>query len=259
MTSTYTRNWTLGRERLDTIARNTDPETRRHLEEIGICEGWQCLEIGAGSGSLSEWMAGRVEPGGKVIASDLETRGLTKLQAANLEVKTLDVDKDPLPGGNDLIVARYSLEWLDDPQAVIDKMIGALAPHGWLLIESNDWGALPPIGAGAPLMLRKVREEFFDFLSQLRGYHPDLGRQLVGILESRGLVSVGATGRSMLLRGKSPDIQLYKYELEMVAGQMIGAGRLTEMDLAAVLKIYDDPKLCMMSPMTITAWGRKPG
>jgi SAM-dependent methyltransferase len=258
MTATYTRNWTLGRERLETIASNADPETRRHLEEIGICEGWQCLEIGAGSGSLAQWIAGRVEPG-KVIAADVETRSLAKLKAPNLEVRTLDVDKDELPGGNDLVVARYLFEWLEDPQAVLDKIIASLAPHGWLVLESNDWGALPPIGTGAPLMLRKVREEFFDFSGQLRGYNPDIGRQLVGILETRGLESVGATGRSVLLRGKSPDIQLYKYELEMVGAQMIGAGRLTEMDLAAVLKIYDDPKLCMMSPMTITAWGRKHG
>jgi SAM-dependent methyltransferase len=259
MTATYARNWTLGRERLETIARNADPDTRRHLEEIGICEGWQCLEIGAGSGSLAQWMAGRVEPGGKVIAADVETRSLAKLKAPNLEVRTLDVEKDELPGGNDLVVARYLFEWLDDPQAVLDKIIASLAPNGWLVLESNDWGALPPIGTGAPLMLRKVREEFFDFSNQLRGYNPDIGRQLVGILETRGLESVGATGRSVLLRGKSPDIQLYKYELEMVGAQMIGANRLTEMDLAAVLKIYDDPKLCMMSPMTITAWGRKAG
>ena len=28
-------------------------------------------------------------------------------------------------------------------------------------------------------------------------------------------------------------------------------------DLAAVLKIYDDPTFCVMSPLTISAWGRK--
>ncbi|MEO8701365.1 MAG: methyltransferase domain-containing protein [Kofleriaceae bacterium] len=240
------------------IARKADPETRRHLDELGICDGWTCLEIGAGSGTLAQWMAGRVGPSGRVVATDLDTRSLDALKVKNLEVKNLNVDEEPLPAGNDLVVARYLFEWLNNPQAVLDKIIGSLAPNGWVLIESGDWGAMPPIGTGSPAPLKKVREEFFDFLNQSSGYNPDIGRQLIGLLEAAGLEHVGADGRSVLLRGRSPEVQLYKYELEMAGAQMIEAGRLTNMELAAVLKIYDDPKFCMMSPLTTTVWGRKP-
>ena len=55
----------------------------------------------------------------------------------------------------------------------------------------------------------------------LSGYNPDVGRQLVGMLEAAGLESVGATGRSVLLRGGSPEVQLYKYELETAGAQMV--------------------------------------
>ena len=37
-----------------------DPVTFRHLESVGIAEGWSCLEIGAGGGSVARWMGERV-------------------------------------------------------------------------------------------------------------------------------------------------------------------------------------------------------
>jgi hypothetical protein len=31
-----------------------DPATIRHLEAIGVSEGWRCLEVGAGTGSIAQ-------------------------------------------------------------------------------------------------------------------------------------------------------------------------------------------------------------
>jgi tRNA A58 N-methylase Trm61 len=50
-----------------------DPSSVFHLLRIGITTGWRCLEIGAGNGSLSQWLAQRVGPAGHVIASDIRT------------------------------------------------------------------------------------------------------------------------------------------------------------------------------------------
>jgi len=41
-----------------------DPGTIRHLEERGIGQGWLCVEIGAGEGSIAIWLSERVSPGG---------------------------------------------------------------------------------------------------------------------------------------------------------------------------------------------------
>jgi len=48
-----------------------DPSSEAHLLRIGVTDGWSCLEIGAGNGSLSQWLAQRVGPAGHVIASDI--------------------------------------------------------------------------------------------------------------------------------------------------------------------------------------------
>ena len=47
-------------ERLRMMSDVLDPASRGHLERIGVVEGWRCLEIGAGNGSISQWLAKRV-------------------------------------------------------------------------------------------------------------------------------------------------------------------------------------------------------
>ncbi|HEX8799388.1 MAG TPA: SAM-dependent methyltransferase, partial [Terriglobales bacterium] len=37
-----------------------DTQTIRHLQRTGIKEGWHCLEVGAGGGSIASWLCQRV-------------------------------------------------------------------------------------------------------------------------------------------------------------------------------------------------------
>src|ERR1700751_5202818 len=64
-----------------------DPGSRRLLDELGIGAGWRCLEVGAGGGSLAEWMAGR---GATVTAIDIDTRFLEQLAGDTVEVRRVD-------------------------------------------------------------------------------------------------------------------------------------------------------------------------
>lgn len=49
-------------ERLTLMSRMLDPQMCFRLEQIGVAEGWRCLEVGAGNGSISHWLAERVGP-----------------------------------------------------------------------------------------------------------------------------------------------------------------------------------------------------
>jgi hypothetical protein len=42
--------------RFAALAAIFDPGTIRHLQDIGISEGWRCLEVGAGGGSIAKWL-----------------------------------------------------------------------------------------------------------------------------------------------------------------------------------------------------------
>ena len=73
-----------------------DPITICHLEINGVSEGWHCLEVGAGAGSIAKWLSARVGPAGKVVATDINTRFLNRLSLPNLEIRQHDIVKDDL-------------------------------------------------------------------------------------------------------------------------------------------------------------------
>src|SRR5271154_7189425 len=67
-----------------------DPPTVECLEAIGVARGWRCLDVGAGAGSITRWLAQRVGPEGHVVALDYNTRFLTGLPN-NVTVRQADV------------------------------------------------------------------------------------------------------------------------------------------------------------------------
>ena len=74
-----------------------DPVTVRHLEAIGVAEGWRCLEVGGGGGSIARWLSRRVGETGNVLVTDIEPRWMEGLREPNVEVRVHDIVNDPLP------------------------------------------------------------------------------------------------------------------------------------------------------------------
>lgn len=67
--------------RLAAITQVSDNWTQQALREVGVASGWHCLEVGAGSGTVAEWLAEQVaQPGpyrpDSVLATDLDMRFL---------------------------------------------------------------------------------------------------------------------------------------------------------------------------------------
>src|SRR5258707_14742880 len=106
--------------RLQIQATVHDPTTFRHFETIGVTEGWRCLEVGAGAGSIARWFAERVGPTGRVVAADLNTRFLEEIRLANLEIRRHDLLADDFePQAYDLVHCRMLLMHLPDPARAV--------------------------------------------------------------------------------------------------------------------------------------------
>lgn len=45
--------WEKARRRLALLEQQLDPLSQRRLAELGVSEGWQCLEVGGGGGSIT--------------------------------------------------------------------------------------------------------------------------------------------------------------------------------------------------------------
>jgi tRNA A58 N-methylase Trm61 len=61
-----------------------DPVTIRQLQAIGVADGWWCLEVGAGSGSIARRLAELAGPDGHVVTTDIDPRWI-EAGHANIE------------------------------------------------------------------------------------------------------------------------------------------------------------------------------
>src|SRR5262249_29873553 len=106
------------------LSRLYDANTIRHLKERGIQEGWSCLEVGGGGGSIASWLCLRVGVSGRVLATDLDPRFLKALSFPQLEVRKHDIRTEGLPTCSfDLAHARLVLMHLPERETVLRRMI----------------------------------------------------------------------------------------------------------------------------------------
>ena len=92
----FDHEWKKERERLANMEAVFDPMTTECLEMIGVGEGWKCLEVGAGGGSIVEWLSERVGSTGKVVGTDLQTKFLEAIDASNVEFRQHNILTDDL-------------------------------------------------------------------------------------------------------------------------------------------------------------------
>lgn len=130
------------RSRMQLIERVHDHVTSWYLDRIGVKQGWRCLEIGAGAGSVARELAGRVGTGGEVVAADIVTRFLGAVPA-NVTVLTANLVTDDLDltgGGFDLIHGRAVLVHIPERDQIVGRLAECLKPGGVLFLEEPIFG-----------------------------------------------------------------------------------------------------------------------
>jgi SAM-dependent methyltransferase len=249
------------RERLAAIERAADPFTIECLEKIGVREGWHCLEIGAGAGSIAEWLCQRVGPNGKVVATDLQTKFLETIDRPNLEIRRHDVAANELESAAfDLVSARKVLEHLPNPTAALRRMAAAVRPGGWLLVEDSDLASF--VHVSFP-QIERFKRAYAQFLDALRsaGFQPTLGVRLGDELRAAGLREVilqGITGE-WTAAGDHPVGKVYRMTIERLRERMVKAGLLSNTEVDQLLADIQSPDFHAMTGIHCAAWGRKPG
>lgn len=252
--------------RLRKLEELNDPATIAHLEAAGVGPGWRCLEIGGGAGSIARWLCERVGPEGRVVATDLDVGFLSEIDAPNLEVRRHDILEDELESGAyDLVHSRFLLEHLPGYRDALARMVDALAPGGWIVVEDVDFaGAImadPEQRPGHPRESVEIGAELTQRMlsfAPFRGIQPELGRRLPELLIDAGLEDVGAEGRMSLMWSGSPESELGRLSLERVTKVAVDGGLITPEDRERYLSIVAEPGHASFSPLRFGAWGRKP-
>jgi SAM-dependent methyltransferase len=256
---TVQNDWTHARQRLTFLEAIHDPHSIRYLERLGVGAAWQCLEVAAGGGSVTEWLCNRVGPTGHVLATDIDTRFLEGLDHSNLEVRRHDVLREPLPEAVfDLVHTRALLMHLAEREVALRNMVEALKPGGWLLIEDSDDVSMvldPRFGLSQPFAKgRSALRQFFA----AAGFDSNYGRLLAGDMCAAGLVEVGGEGHIELLRPATPQHQFALLTFGQVRARLAQTGVLSEEDADAFVAAFSAPDFVAMSPITLAVWGRKP-
>jgi SAM-dependent methyltransferase len=133
----------LERQRLALLHEFHGGLTLTQLEAAAVRRDWRCLEVGAGTGALTSWLAERVGPTGHVLAMDLETNWLEPLQSEVVEVRRADITKIQLPPNSfDLVLAQMLMLHLPDPSQICGQLLRAVVPGGQLIIHDADFTPL---------------------------------------------------------------------------------------------------------------------
>ncbi len=235
-----------------------DTMTFDRLAQTGVTTGWRCLEIGSGNGSVARWLAERVAPTGAVVATDVKRHHIE--EGPCLTVVEHDVVTDPLPeAAFDLVVARLVLQHLPERLAVLDKLVRALKPGGWLHIEEFDASYEPPLLTPDEESAR-LYTAFLDAkcaVMRAGGGDPHWARNAPAAMRAAGLVDIDPRPRIELRTAGSPGLRLQFNHTYHLRDGLLAAG-MTEDQLADVRALMRDPSFCAASSVVYSVHGRRP-
>ena len=247
------------RDRLRQLERLEDPNSIEILQNLGVTDGWHCLEIGAGAGSIAAWLADQVGAAGRVVATDIDTG---PLDASRYEVWRHDIDSDPLPECSfDLVHFRHTLIHVPrrNHARVLDSVFRALKPGGTLLAEESDlstWAA----SSETPKAIREAVSNGIEAVLSVyesRDMDIRLGSRLASKIEASGLSVQGTACHDRLVKGGSTEAMYQQLTIERLAQSI----RLEDVAVAGKLdrlaQWMSSDALRYRSRKTVAVWARK--
>lgn len=246
-------------KRLQAIEQVFDPASRRRIQSTGITSDWRCLEVGAGAGSITQWMSA-VVGSGKVVAVDLDTRFSANIKSSNIEILQADIRHLPLENHSfDLVHARYVLIHIPDFQVALGRMLDLLKPGGWIVIEEPDFSAARAIigEAAACQSVNRVNRAILRMFES-RGMDYALGVKLPALFQEFGLQQLSVENDALLCCGGSGVATVMKMSTVQLAAKYIATGEATHEDIEKYCLFADDQKAWAIYYAAVGVTAQKP-
>ncbi|MGO1078937.1 class I SAM-dependent methyltransferase [Inquilinus sp. CA228] len=242
-------------DRLTALAAAFDPATQGRLAALGVRRGWRCLDVGAGPGTVSRWLA-EVVAGGEVVAVDRDTRFLEQIDHPRLAVMTADItEPDFAPGTFDLVHARFVLMHLRDRDHLLARMLSWVRPGGWLVVSDHaDFGVF----SSAHSAYRNTLTALWRTLANTIGTDMTYGRRHPGTLAAHRLTDIGMAVDLPIVTAGSPLALFWDLTLRQAVPSLLASGSVAHKTIESALAYLADPGICDLSVGMITAWGRRP-
>jgi len=258
MSYLFDHQWQHERQRLPALEAALDPWTIHSIESLGVAPGWRCLEVGAGGGSIAEWLCRRVGPSGRVVATDVETRFLEAIKADNLEVRRHDIVANPLEkNGYDLIHSRAVLDHLSERDAVVTRLAAALRPVCWLAVEAGDFSTVRATMEGDDARFFDAAVAAILEVSTAAGVDHYYGRRLGTVFRRAGLVEPSVTGQVSEWDCGHPLAELFRLTFRRIRDRVIAAGSLTGQQFERLFELMESPGFSALGDIAYFACGRR--
>lgn len=232
-----------------------DPDSERRIAKLDPRPDWHCLEIGAGSGTIAQWLAERC-PAGRVVATDIDPDALAGPTAPNVEVLRHDVTTEEFPAESfDLIYARYVFCHLRSRASDLARVVSWLKPGGWLLLEDP---AQFPIESAAHAAYRDVSLATLDVYRAHVGTNLNWPRTFPAPLVELGLDRVGMDGSLSLVGGGRAMGRFWGEAVKAWGPTVVEAGGATQEQVDEVVALMYQDDFCDLGLATVAAWGRRP-
>ncbi len=178
-----------------------DRRTLGHGNEgliASLQNGMSVLDVGCGSGSITQGVVNYVGGNGKVVgidmSEDLIQQAKTKYPVPNLSFHVADIFKFESKEKFDVITSARTLQWMSEPSKAIARMVSLLKPGGRLSIldynhEKIEWTPLPPAS------MQNFYSKFLTWRSDA-GMNNGIGDDLARLFAAHGLTNVDVSDQS---------------------------------------------------------------
>lgn len=249
----------LGGQQLGYLEELLDEPTKQFIAAVSARTGQRCLDIGAGSGSITRWLADRTAPGGRVVAVDLDDTHLAV--PPDVQVYRHDVnDGLPTAGPFDVIHTRLLLMHLERRREILAELVDALAPGGWLFVGEFTFPRTDVITAPSAAdaqLFRRVVETSLNQIGRPAGISYEWGYEVDGEMTAAGLSNVDTVDLNRNTYGGATECLLYSNYVRQVDTPLRATG-ITADELGRFHELMRDPRQRVWSLPFVRTRGQKP-
>lgn len=242
-------------ERIDFGALAYDDITMARLRALGVGPGWHCLDVGAGTGTVSRRLLDEAGVA-SVLAVDRDVRFLSAQPLPGLDVMEADISApDVVPGRFRLVHARFVLMHLPERNRLITQLSELVAPGGVLVLsDAIDLTSEGTPGTPYSDAMRAMWQGLQDTIGTDVSWVPSYPQ----LLRGAGLMSVAAEIHVPPLLPGSPISRFWADTWERSRAAMLATGLVDDTAVDAAIRYLDSDACAALSAGMLTAWGWKP-
>ena len=243
--------------RLRMLEAANDQSTIHLLQRTGIQDGWTCLEVGPGAGSILEWMGETVGQAGLVIGVDKKTAYLREFSFPPYDIREGTFLEVPIEASFDLVHGRYVLTHNKNDQDILRKIYCLLKPGGYAVLEEPDFSSAKFLNDPSDISHQKVNSAickvFVDY-----GLDAAYGIRLPQKVRASGLTIVETHSSIHLCEGGSPIANLMAESAHVLSHEYLATGEATEEDIQHYVRNAHDPEYWSVYYSTVSVIAQAP-